>query len=90
MQASRDENNIPTLIGVSEMDGETILKVAANPTTHRLLVNINTTGSDMGRENPAYRDENNVPVLMGVSEVDGITPVMIYVDNAGRLLVDYN
>lgn len=36
-QASRDQNNIPTLLGVSSSDGVTPVPVYANPSTHRLL-----------------------------------------------------
>ncbi len=36
--ASRDENNIPTLIAASSSDGVTPTKVYADPDTHRLLV----------------------------------------------------
>ena len=35
--AARDENNIPTLIAVSSADGETPVRVYADPDTHRLL-----------------------------------------------------
>lgn len=37
-QASRDQNNVPTLLGVSNVDGVTPIKVYADPVTHRLLV----------------------------------------------------
>lgn len=36
--AKRDENRIPTLIGVSSSDGVTPVLVYVDPTTHRLLV----------------------------------------------------
>ena len=36
--ASRDENSIPTLLAVSNVDGKTPVKVWADPITHRLLV----------------------------------------------------
>lgn len=36
--ASRDENSVPTLIGASNVDGKTPVKVYADPVTHRLLV----------------------------------------------------
>lgn len=38
--ASRDQNFVPTLLGVSNADGETPVKVYADPTTHRLLVDL--------------------------------------------------
>lgn len=36
--ASRDSNEIPTLLGVSNADGRTPVKIWASPSTHRLLV----------------------------------------------------
>ena len=36
--AYRDENDVPTLIGASNADGETPVRIYADPTTHRLLV----------------------------------------------------
>lgn len=43
--AERDQNNVPTLLGVSNADATTPVTVYADPTTHRLLVNgIGTTG----------------------------------------------
>lgn len=38
MQASRDQNFVPTLLGVSNVDGVTPVPIYANPTTHRLLI----------------------------------------------------
>ena len=39
MQAPRDENRVPTLMGVSNGDGITPVVVYADPVTHRVLVN---------------------------------------------------
>ena len=39
-QAPRDGNRIPTLLGVSNADGTTPVTVYADPTTHRLLVDL--------------------------------------------------
>ena len=36
--AYRDENNVPTLIAVSNTDGKTPVRVYADPVTHRVLV----------------------------------------------------
>lgn len=38
--AYRDENSVPTLIGASSADGFTPVRVYADPTTHRLLVDL--------------------------------------------------
>lgn len=86
-QASRDQNNVPTLLGALSTDGITPTKVKADPTSHALKVDDNTTGTDHGR-NVAVRDQNFVPVLMAVSSVDGVTPVEVYADSSGNLLID--
>lgn len=39
-QASRDQNFVPTLLGVSSVDLTTPTTVAVNPTTHRVLVSL--------------------------------------------------
>lgn len=39
-QAARDQNNVPTLLAASNADGVTPVRVYADPTTHRLLVDI--------------------------------------------------
>lgn len=38
--AKRDENFVPTLLGVSSVDGETPVPIYADPITHRLLVDL--------------------------------------------------
>ena len=86
--AQRDENNITTLIGALETDGETIVPIQAEVTGF-LLVDDSTTGTDHGGT-VAPRDANYVPVLIAVSSVDGVTPVVIYADATGKLLVESN
>jgi len=87
--AKRDENHIPTMIAVLNTDGTTIGNIKVDPANHCMKVDDNTTGTDYG-SNTARRDENNVPVLMGVSSADGITPVEIYRDVNGNLLINSN
>lgn len=36
----------------------------------------------------ASRDENNVPVLLAVSSADGVTPIQVYGNSSGGLLID--
>lgn len=86
MQASRDENNVTTLIALSNLDGFTPIRVKAK--NGNLRVNIGSAGSDNGGGNIASRDENQVTVLIAASSVDGITPVQIYTTPDGRLLLD--
>lgn len=84
--ASRDENNVPTLLGALSTDGITPIRVLADPSAHSLKASDGTGGSDFGRT-VAARDQNNVPVLMAVSSADGVTPVEVYADSAGNLLI---
>lgn len=84
--ANRDQNNVPTLIAVSSADGTTIDRVEVNPASHSLRISDGVTGTDFGTVN-AKRDENSVRCLMGVSSVDGVTPVAVYTDGNGYLLV---
>jgi len=44
-QAPRDENKVPTLIGVSSADGITPVTIFVDPTTHRVLVDLAGGGS---------------------------------------------
>lgn len=85
--AYRDENSVPTLIGALNTDGITVTRLAISPSTHRLHVDDNTTGSDHGPVND-IRDENHVPAMMAVSETDGQTPVVLYVTSDNKLLID--
>lgn len=85
--AKRDDNNLPTLVAVLNSNGQTVTPVDANPTNHGLSVDNNTTGADNGPSR-ALRDENFVPTLLAVSSVDGVTPIALYVDADGKLLID--
>ena len=85
--AQRDENNVPTKIGVLSSDGQTPVKLTANPVSHALSVNDNTTGNDNGGDIAAH-DGNYVPSLIAVSSADNSTPIAVYVDLDGKLMVD--
>ena len=89
MNAQRDENNVPTIIGVLNTDGSTIVPIKADPVTNALKIDDNTTGSDNG-PNRALHDDNFVPTILAVSSVDGVTPVAVYTDSSGNLLIDSN
>lgn len=87
--ASRDQNNVPTILGALETNGTTPIKIKANPATHSIQIDDGTTGDDHGPVD-APRDGNFVPVLMAVSSADGETPVVLYATADGQLLVDSN
>lgn len=94
-----DENGVRTLICALNTDGITTTLVKVNPSTHALRYDDGIGGTDHGRT-VDVRDENNVPVLMGVSSVtatingvnyvQGVTPVEVYADSSGNLLVNSN
>lgn len=89
-QAKKDNNSVDTMLATQQADGVTPELIKADPTTHGIAVDDNTTGTDQSPTDIAKRDQNMVPVLIAVSEVDGVTPVQLYVDADGKLLIDSN
>lgn len=85
--AKRDDNFVTTLLGTLNTDGATLVPIKASASTHRIMVSDATTGSDNGPAD-APHDENHVPALIAVSSADGVTPVVVYADSNGRLLVN--
>lgn len=81
-----DENSVPTIIAGLNTNGSTIVRVLANSSTHGLKVSDGTTGSNHGPTND-LRDQNSRTCLMAVSSVDGVTPVVLYADSSGNLLI---
>lgn len=47
VSSPRDANFVPALIATSSTDGTTVVKVYADPTTHRLLVDLSALASLM-------------------------------------------
>lgn len=84
---TRDQNGVVALGCALNTDGVTVTAIKADPSTHLLNISDGTTGSDNGVAN-AVRDANQRPVLMATSSVDGRTPVEVYADSSGNLLVD--
>jgi len=86
-EAQKDNNNTPVILATSNADGSTPVMVKADPSTHILDVDDDTTGSDLSGD-IASRDSNGYTVMMAVSSDDGVTPVALYVDPAtGKLLI---
>ena len=86
--ASRDQNGVPTLLAVLNTDGQSVVPVGVVSASHTLFVTNGTTGTDNGPGDRAVRDENSVTTMIGVSSVDGVTPVAVYADADGNLLID--
>lgn len=81
-----DDNHVATLTGILNTNGTTITNVKANSSTHGVLVNDGSTGTDNGPSQAMF-DDNHVPTAIAVSSSDGVTPVPLYVDSSGALLV---
>lgn len=81
-----DENRIPVVLGVSEVDGTTTIPIKANPAVHAMKCLKGSTGSDLSGDDDA-RDENRKPAFFAVSATDGVTPVAVYCDINGNLLI---
>lgn len=60
--ASRDGNFVPTLLGVSSADGTTPVRVWADPSTHRLLVDLGA-----GVVGPGLSTDNGIAVWDGTT-----------------------
>ena len=86
MEAPRDQNRKPVIMGVSNIDGSTPTAPYVNPTTHELMVDNGSTGTDLSGDE-AYRDGNRVTTMIGVSSDDGVTPVPVYVDSVTKKLL---
>lgn len=84
--AKIDNNNIPSIIGVLNTDGTTITLLKADPSMHSIDVNDDGGGSDLGGDD-ALSDDNKIRVLLAVSETDESTPVPLYIDTDGKLLI---
>lgn len=85
----KDNNQVPAILGVSNADGTTPLPFKADPSSHAIVMDDGTTGSDLSGD-VAVRDNNGNPALMALSETDGITPVPLYANSStGGILIDH-
>jgi hypothetical protein len=90
--AKIDQNNRPTIICASKNDGKTIVPIQAKPTTHGLLNDDNTTGSDNGNNlGNAMLDENSNAVWTAMADDGSGVIVEVYGDQAtGKILINSN
>lgn len=85
--AITDENGAKGITCALNTDGKTIIRIQVNPTNHSLKAVDASTGTDHGKS-VASVDGNGQKVWLGVSSADGITPIEIYADSSGNLLID--
>lgn len=83
---AKDDNNVNTITALLDSDGSTVTDVKIDPTTHILDVSDGSSGSDNSGDN-AGRDGNYMPTMLAVSSSDGTTPVPLYADSNGKLLI---
>lgn len=85
--AKRDDNYIPTLLGLSNADGSTPVRIRADVASNNgLCIKDGTSGSDSGGDH-AIKDNNMIPVMIVVSSADGITPIAVYADPSNSELL---
>lgn len=70
-EAKRDGNHIPTLLAVSSSDGTTPVVLYADPTTHRLYVDLPTGAGDVSKVGTPV--DNQVGVWTGDGTIEGTT-----------------
>jgi hypothetical protein len=84
--AYRDENSVPTKIGVLDTNGIDIMRMYVNPQNGALKVMDGTSGTYPGG-NIAKRDGNSVPTMIGVSTIDQKTPLKALINSSHELLI---
>lgn len=88
LNAKHDENDRPTMIGVSNVDGLTIIPLQAEPIGHGLEVSDAATGTDNGNNDGiAMIDENGVSVLTALSDANDGTVIELYIDSVTKKLL---
>jgi len=82
--AKTDSNQIPTMLGLLNSDGETPTLLKINPTTHGLDVSNGTSGSDVGRDT-ADHDDNQRTTMCATDANGAIIP--LWINSSGQLLI---
>ena len=85
--AIKDQNRIPVMLGVSYVDGTTLVPIQIDSSNNGIVVDRVNTFSGTINTN-AIKDENRNNVLMGTNSVDG-TLIPVYVNpTTGGILID--
>src|SRR3990167_9065572 len=71
-RASHDQNNYPTLIAVSSVDGATPIELYANPTTHALLVDIDVESVTITGDALTALQNIDTDTTTIISHLDGV------------------
>lgn len=78
--AQRDQNHVPSLLAVSNVDGVSTVTLFADPITHRLLVN-DTAG---GVDGPGLSTNNAIARWNGTTG-DALASSLATIDNSGNI-----
>lgn len=90
--AKRDQNNVPTLLGVSNVDGVTPVVIWADPVTHRLLVDASGGGSsiELQTDGVPNGDQTLLNLIAGTNITltdDGVGGVTIDATGGGGMAI---
>lgn len=86
MNAPHDANRVPAKLGVLFSDGVTVIPITVDSVTGGMMVNtVDTIAFVPGTID--FRDANYNACWMAQNSVDG-TPIPIFVDATGAVLVD--
>jgi len=92
-EAIRDQNHVKSKLGVLFSDGETLVRIAINPSNDGMRINTVDVVDpailalyDNGKTIP--RDANNVPAWSAQSDTDPTVEYPLFVDADGAVLVD--
>lgn len=85
--AAIDASSKPSLTGRLDSNGLTVTRIRVDSSTHRMKIDDHNTGSDNGGTFAAT-DENSRPTAFAVSNADGVSPIALYVNSSGQLLIN--
>ena len=88
--AYRDQNTVPTALGVSSSDSITPIMIRVDTITNYILTDSISSSNSATVATKDKRDENTVPTVYGISNDDDVTLVPIRTDTNGRLLTQSN
>ena len=84
--ALRDNNHVPTMLGVLFSDGVTLVPIELNASSQIQINIVDTIGFTPNED--ALTDENFEHVLMAVDSTDATKLCPVYVDASGKILTD--
>ncbi len=81
VNATRDQNRVPALIGLSSVDGVSLVRIAVNPVNGKVKMEFGSSVSAVVAQNAA-RDQNHITTIAGVSSSDNTIFIPLSVNPA--------